>query len=505
MPYPIEKYFKNKLAFLEELKKRDEKYWLDRGKKSAMRLFHVVSERVPAYKKILKKNKISVKNIRSVADFKKLPLVDKSSYLKSYPLPELCLDGKFSSKSWVISATSGSTGEPFYFPRTEKQDLQYALTAEMYLLTNFNIDKKTTLYVNGFAMGVWIGGLFTYQAIKHISEKNKYPLSIINPGTNKVEILKSLKKLAPYFDQVIIGGYPPFIKDLVDFGASEGFLWKKHNVKFIFSAEGFSEEFRNYIIKKVGLKNPLLDTLNHYGTVDLGTMSYETPVSILVRRLAIGNKKLLKILFGQEDKLPTLTQYIPEQFYFEELDRMLVCSSAGGLPLVRYDLKDNGGIFTFRDLLRKAKISGIDLLGEINKAGISHTLWQLPFVYVYERADFSVSFYGANIYPETIRKVLMNTKYNRYFTGKCVLEIEMSKNQDQILCIHIEENNRISTQSVIQEDLKNKIFDILMRENSEFKIIHSSIGSKAVPVIRFWSYEHPIYFKQGGKQKWVKK
>ena len=70
----------------------------------------------------------------------------------------------------------------------------------------------------------------------------------------------------------------------------------------------------------------------------------------------------------------------------------------------------------------------------------------------------------------------MNTKYKQvFYPVKCVLEIEMSKNQDQILCIHIEENKNFNL-SVIQGGFKNKIFDILMRENSEFKIIHSSIG-----------------------------
>ena len=257
------------------------------------------------------------------------------------------LNGEFASKHWVISSTSGSTGEPFYFPRTDEQDLQYALTAEMYLITNFQINKKTTLYINGFAMGVWIGGLFTYQAIKHVVSEGKYKLSIINPGINKNEIIKAIRKMGPHFDQIIIGGYPPFIKDLVDYGNDSDLEWKKMSVKFIFSAEGFSEDFRDYIISNVGLKNPYLDTLNHYGTVDIGTKSYETPICILIRRLALKNKDLYKSLFGDTSKLPTLTQYIPEHFYFEEVNGGIVCTAKSGIPLIRYNLKDNGGVYGF--------------------------------------------------------------------------------------------------------------------------------------------------------------
>jgi phenylacetate-coenzyme A ligase PaaK-like adenylate-forming protein len=46
--------------------------------------------------------------------------------------------------------------------------------------------------------------------------------------------------------------------------------WKKYNLRFIFSAEGFSETFRDYVAEVAGLKNAYLDTLNHYGTVDQG-------------------------------------------------------------------------------------------------------------------------------------------------------------------------------------------------------------------------------------------
>ena len=191
--------------YLNELIKRPALYWEKRGESFALQYFKKISQNIPAYNKFLKSKKIDPKQIKTISDFKKIPLVDKKNYLKKYPYEDLFVDSKFADKHWVISSTSGSTGVPFYFPRTDEQDLQYALTAELYLLTNFQINKKTTLYINGFAMGVWIGGLFTYQAIKHVASENKYKLSIINPGINKTEILNAVKKLGSYFDQIIIG------------------------------------------------------------------------------------------------------------------------------------------------------------------------------------------------------------------------------------------------------------------------------------------------------------
>lgn len=491
--------------YLNELKKRPASYWDKRGEDFALYYFKKISQSVPAYKKFLKNKKFNTKKIKIISDFKKVPLINKKDYLRKYPYKDLFIDGKFTEKHWVISSTSGSTGEPFYFPRTDEQDLQYALTAEMYLLTNFQIDKKTTLYINGFAMGVWIGGLFTYQAIKHIVTNGKYKLSIINPGIYKEEILKAVKKLGPYFDQIIIGGYPPFIKDLIDYGNESGINWKNKSVKFIFSAEGFSENFRDYIIANAGLKNPYLDTLNHYGTVDIGTKSYETPISILLRRLALKNRELYKLLFGNTYKLPTLTQYIPEHFYFEEVKGGLVCTARSGLPLIRYDLKDNGGVHNFNNVIKICEKCGINLLSEAKKVGILNTVWKIPFVYLYERSDMSVSFYGANIYPETIRKVLENSDFNKIFTGKCTLEIKYTKKQNQMLIIHVELKNNTSVNKKIENNLKNTIVKTLIKENSEYRNNYELLGKLAIPKILSWKHSHEHYFKSEGKQKWVKK
>src|SRR6185503_7206520 len=122
--------------------------------------------------------------------------------------------------------------------------------------------KKSTLYVDAFAMGAWIGGVFTYEAVNRVAKKG-YPLSIITPGINKAEVISGIKRLGPNFDQVIIGCYPPILKDIIDLGVEEGLDWAKFNLGIVFSAEGFSEDFRDYIIQKASLANPFTSTLNH--------------------------------------------------------------------------------------------------------------------------------------------------------------------------------------------------------------------------------------------------
>src|SRR5690606_34510215 len=158
-----------------------------------------------------------------------VPLINKDNYLRQYPREALCWDGQFSERSWVVSTTSGSTGEPFYFPRTTLQDEYYALTAELYLRENFQIQNKRTLYIDAFAMGAWIGGRLTYEALTRVAAKG-YALSVITPGINKTEVINSVKKLGPDFDQVIIGCYPPIMKDIIDLGIEQGLNWKDYNL-----------------------------------------------------------------------------------------------------------------------------------------------------------------------------------------------------------------------------------------------------------------------------------
>jgi phenylacetate-CoA ligase len=495
--------YRNITKLLKDLRDVSEEKWIRAGERRVLKLFKEMAERVPAYRDFLRRHKINPASIKKFLDFREIPIIDKENYLRRYPLEKLCWDGKFKNKSWVISTTSGSTGEPFYFPREDLQDQQYAGTAELYLRTNFDIHKQSTLYIDAFPMGAWIGGLFTYEVIKTISERGNYALSIITPGIDKQEIINSVRKFGNKFDQIIIGCYGPFLKDAVDDGIEQGLDWKNYNVKFIFSAEGFTEEFRDYIIEKTSLNNPYKDTLNHYGTVDQGTLSYETPISILIRRLALENNSLYKKIFPVRHKLPTLTQYDPESFFFEEISGGLLCSSYSGLPLVRYDLKDHGGIVTFREMTNRVADISVDLGREARKAKIEDTIWQLPFVYVYERSDFSVSLYAFQVYPETIRKAIQQRKFHNEVTGKFSMTVKYNKQQNQYLEVNVELKGKKRGSKKLEMTLKEAIVKRLLSENSEYKKTYSEIPDRVQPRIVFWPYEHSDYFRPGGKQKWV--
>lgn len=491
---------------IRDLTTLPESTWRERGEKNALALFHSMAERVPAYKDFLAKHNVDHKKIKNIKDFEEqVPLIDKDNYLRAYPRHMLCWDGDFKGKSWVISTTSGSTGVPYYFPRQELQDRYYALAAELYLRTNFQIDKKSTLYIVGFPMGAWIGGVFTYQVLQMIARERGYNLSIITPGIDKKAIIEAVRQLGKDFDQVIIGSYAPFLKDILDDGERQGVNWKEYNLGFIFSAEIFSEEFRDYVCRKTGLKDPYATSLNHYGTVDLGTMAHETALSIWIRRFALTKQNLYYDIFGETHKLPTFAQYIPELFYFEvvEGDR-LVCSSNSGLPLVRYDLKDRGSVVTLEELEQIYAAHDLDLQKLLPKE-VESRLWNLPFVFVYERSDFSVSFFAFQIYPETVRRVLQRKDFERRITGKFSMEVSYDDEGRQKLTINVECKYGQKPDLLMREKLKRQVIKQLVTENSEYRETRKEYGKLTDPEISFWPYEDEKYFRPGTKQKWVQK
>ena len=483
---------------------KDGKWWEKEGRKRALALFHDSARRVPAYKDFLKKNGVKDHNkIVTWEDFQRVPLTSKKNYLRQYPLEKLCWDGNL-NKQLVFTATSGSTGEPFYFPRTAEVDRSAALIHEFFLRnSSFGIEKPTLVIV-AFGMGIWIGGLITYKAFEIAADRGKYPVSIITPGINKEEIFKALKNIAPLYGQVVLAGYPPMVKDIIDEGSAQGIDFKKLNMRIVTAAEAYTENFRDYLVEKTGIKNLFQDVMSIYGSADIGAMAFETPTAILVRRLAMKNMGLFEDIFSKIKKTPTLAQYNPLQIMFEASGGEVVLTGDSAIPLVRYAIGDNGGVVGYGEMMEYIKTQKIDWDKEMKKAKLKNTQ-QLPFVYVYERNDFSTTLYGLQIYPETIREVLLKDVLHPHVTGKFSMMTAFDDVQNQYLEIHIEMKKGKKESKKLADILTEEIFKFLRENNSEFRELSNHLKERARPKISLWPAEHPTHFKPGTKQKWIHK
>jgi len=491
-----------KLLHLLETKKSA--FWEKEREVNALALFHRVARGVPAYADFLKKNGIAPAKIKTFKDFQRVPPVNKKNYLRQYPLEKLCWGGNL-KKELVFTSTSGSTGEPFYFPRSERLDWEGSFVHESFLRQNPASKKGPTLVLVCFGMGVWIGGLLTYKGYEIAARRGGYPVSILTPGINKREIFYALKKLAPSFSQTIMIGYAPFIKDILDGAKAEGVDIKKLHLRLSFAAEAFTENFRDYLVEAGGLKNPCLDTLNVYGSAEIGAMGFETPLAILIRRLIHKDNsgKVFKSIFGDIAKTPTLAQYNPTFITFEAPGGEILLSGDNTIPLIRYSIGDKGGIVRFKEMREKLTERKIDLGTEIAQSGIANYVSELPFVFIYERADFSTTLYGLQIYPEHIREALIKRPVRKFLTGKFTMRTMFDKKQDQYLEINLELSRNAIINKTIEQAILKQIVDTLTKSNSEYRELHRFVGDRALPRLVFWPSEDVTYFRPGVKQQWV--
>lgn len=469
--------------------------------KRSIELFKKAAIDVPAYKEFLKQQDCNVHDINDVEDFAQVPITSKKEYLQKYPLMDVMWPDDWNGQIHYCS-TSGSTGLPHYFPRNKQLAEQASFMVEEFL-RNSSYGRGRILVIMAFGMGVWIGGIFTMHAFEIAVERIKEPVAILPTGYNRTEVFKALKRLAPEYDQTIIAGYPPFVKEIVDDSEEEGVDLKQLNVRFMFAAEAFTEMFRDYLCEKSGVKNPIVDTLNIYGSADIGAMAYETPLSILIRRLAQKEPVIFEDIFGQIEKTPTLTQYNPDHIEFEITDGEILLTGNSAVPLIRYAIGDHGGVRSFSDIEKVFDVHGVNLEAEAKKAGINFD--KRPFVFVYERTDFSTNLHGINIYPEFVKEGLASPTLHGKLTQRFTMMTEFDENHVQFLRINVELKKGVHVTEELENKILEAVFNGLTDKSAEFAEVSGNREGRELIKISLWENGHDRYFAAGTKQKWVEK
>src|SRR5262249_33145960 len=155
----------------------------------------------------------------------------KDNYFRRHPLPDLCRGGTLATSD-TLAVSSGSTGEPTPWPRSITDELRLATRFEQVFYDSFGADRTPTLAVVCFPLGPWVGGMYTAACCRHVAAKG-YPILVVTPGNNKEEILRVVSALAPRFEQTVLLGYPPFLKDVVDTAIALSFDWTPFRVKLV--------------------------------------------------------------------------------------------------------------------------------------------------------------------------------------------------------------------------------------------------------------------------------
>jgi phenylacetate-CoA ligase len=459
------------------------------AEQQVIELFHRVAGSVPAYQSFLREHHIDPSSVRAFADFQRLPLVTKENYHRRYPLPQLCRDGRLEACD-MIAVSSGSTGDPMFWPRFYTDEHAVAARFEQVFVDGFGADRRSTLAVVCFPLGTWVGGLYTVSCVRQLAARG-LPVTVVAPGNNKAEILRVVPQLAGMFDQVVLLGYPPFVKDVIDTGLAAGIDWAGYSPKLVLAGEVFSEEWRELVGRRAGMTDADRDSVALYGTADAGVLGNETPLSVRVRRFLAGRPDLAKELFG-EFRLPTLVQYDPAARFFERTDGTLIVSADNGIPLIRYHIADEGGLLGHAELLAFCESHGLKV-----PDGPA-----MPFVYVFGRSLFTVSFFGANIYPENIAIGLEQPSVRDWVTGKFVIEVVEDTDRDRTLRVTVELAPHGTVDAERETVVARSILDQLRRLNSEFA--NYVPAERQLPSVDLRPAGDPEYFPIGVKHRYTR-
>ncbi len=453
----------------------------ERAFKVALDLFHNAARRVPAYADFLKKNGVDPKKIRDCADFAHIPLTNKQ-YFSDYSLKELNWDGVLDN-SLYVSTSSGSTGVPFFWPRGREQDIASGTIFKHIYEDIFESKKGSTLVINSFALGTWIAGFEFYNAARFTADHDNN-IVISTPGIDRGEAIRQFKKLAPLFDRIVFEGYPPFIKDIFDEGAADGIIWSDHDTRILVGGEAVSPVWKEKVLKLIGKSGSDNSFVNVYGMAEIGIVGHDTPLSAKVRE-HIADIKGVRIT--GENEVVGVYQYYPELRYFESFpDSSLVLTANAGLPLIRYDTRDTGGLLT-RDVA--------DAYGKE---------WQIPFVYLFGRKDLSISLYALMIYVENVKRALENSSLTDQLSGLFRMGVSHNGKLDQQFDIAVELARAAKSSAQMVQKLTDEVVSTLSKVNSEYAKLLASIGDRARPVVELVPFGK-IDTIPGRKHKWIKK
>jgi phenylacetate-CoA ligase len=125
----------------------------------------------------------------------------------------------------------------------------------------------------------------------------------------------------------------------------------------------------------------------------------------------------------------------------------------------------------------------------------------LPFVYVFGRSQFTVSFFGANVYPENVTVGLEQPEISGWVTGKFVLQVVEDANRDPLLTVAVElaagETPSPARARLAAESIRTH----LRRLNSEFA--HYVPEERQSPRITLHLAGDPEYFPRGVKHRYT--
>ena len=447
--------------------------WASRVK--ARKAYYRALRTVPAYRRFL------------VSQQKELVAeTDKETYIKPYSTADRCVDGSFFHGRTMIDESSGSTGTPYNWVRSEKERHE-SHTFVSYFAT-YCYGRERWITINGFSMGAWATGINMGVSL----QKNGI---VKNTGPDIAKILHTLRFFGPGYTYLITG-YPPFLKHLIDVADEEDFPFHQYRLYGLAGGEGMSEGLRDYLLRRFA------KVYSGYGATDLEIgIAGETPISVAIRRLAREREDVKLALFGSDSRLPMVFQYNPIMHHIEvnEHSEVVFTISRSSLlsPRVRYNVHDVGGVLTSDEMAQRLASVGvdIDLLRRISGDGNV----RLPFLWIFGRRDYTISVMGANIYPEDIEQCLYQDTALAELTNSFCLSLVEKANGDVRPRFLFEVSKEPNAE--LARRFSESIVPRLVELNADFREAWREYPETLVPEIQLYRLGEGPFAADAGKIK----
>lgn len=424
------------------------------GRHLALRAFVHAQKQVPAYKTFLPLHNMTIDQRKSLAEqFASIPETDKNNYIRAFPTVERCVDGRLPAQHVVVDESSGSTGIPYNWVRSRAEVQRTRLACSYF--HRYYFGNEALFVINAFSMGAWATGVTVGAALQANG-------IVKSTGPDLEKILSTLRFFGPRY-RYLITGYPPFLKHLLDYGDAYGFDWAAYRLVGMVGGEGMSEGLRRYLLRRFE------KVLSGYGASDLEVgVAAESDLSIALRQLMEQRADVREALIGADHRLPMLFQYNPLDHYIEvNANRELIVTITRPIlsPRIRYNIKDEGGVIPFDECCKRLRNLGIEMQVLLPKGT---KLARLPFVYVFGRRDSTISYMGANIYPEDVETVLFASTYASRLGAFCMELLEDEQTGEGRPCIHVEVMEGELTESMAKS-LQMAFCDKLSELNADFR------------------------------------
>lgn len=428
------------------------------AREKAITLFHRTYNSARGYRDFVDRSGVDVSQIQSAADFEQIPIMTKENYIYQYPLADRLVDGRSVADCYLMTTTTGSTGKPVLWPRDYDADQELVHAFERVYRTCFKIDERKTLHIIQNYLGTTPGGMVMSQLSWAASANHQ--MTTITPGADVDQAILLIDEMGAAYDQIIVSTYPPYVKTFLDRAEEMGLVLSNYQIKFFCTGEKFSEQWRNYIVERLGPNATRNDIISAYGCTEAGLVGTEIPFSVALADAAERNSFFNERIFNTKE-VPNIVAYSPMSKLLETTAGGEILMTADQpVPLIRHNIHDRGGILTGADIGKAINEYGLPLTPPADDA---------HFVYLFGRSD-NVFLMSIGVYVEEIRYCLENSRFADRFTGEFQYGNKPNERFEETLQVrvHMQQGDTLTEHE--QDDFRHEFWRNLLTINPTLRL-----------------------------------